>query len=190
MMKPLLAVPAAALALILATPAVADTETKPYTGAFGDALPNGSAQGQTVSLFDNFSCNSQGISSACFFVDSSAVGGDQPAVSVQVKDSSGQPTASRVFFFDKNGVDLGGWQPICTSASVSAQVKLPKTTAWIDVRPGVAGIPKGQTTLACGQPEPATAGTVTVSGCAVVKTLGAAGSCSGVRQPKGHIRAR
>jgi hypothetical protein len=136
-------------------PAFAGSATKTYYGG-GKEFQEDAVGGSKPTI-----CNAAdpGIAEVCF-----KVGG--PSVDITIADASGQPTPARVWFYDDGGNRTQDGVIICAQGHVD----LPDGTTVLDVRIGplgreVAGTPPPlPPKLACGQPEPVTTGTVTVSG--------------------------
>jgi hypothetical protein len=150
-----------------ALPALAGSQTKPYYVPAGESQEDAYTQigGQPSPLV----CNSAnpGALEACFHVSGSGV-------NVEIVDKSGQPTPSRIWFYDDGG-NRTGPDPVLLCGS--GHVDLPDGTTQIDVRIGPLGR-EGSTTppaaqVPCGKPSPATTGTVTVSGSGVDGVAGA-----------------
>ena len=163
--------------------------TKPYSLGLGDIT--GAAQGEPVG-FDDIACNPANLSDACFYVDGTARNARGvvcdpstsdtcilPTVHISAVDASGQPVPLRVNWYNCqpatppdplnpciNG-DLNNVVLICGAGDY----QIPDPSAiLIDVRPSVIGrgpVPPAPPPMACGQPEPVTQGTITVSGKAV-----------------------
>jgi hypothetical protein len=99
------------------------------------------------------------VGSACFDVSGSDI-------DVSITDATGQPTPARVFMAPATG------DPVLLCGK--GHVKLPDDTTQIEIRVGFVGrgtipinpppTPDWRPTLACPQPEPASTGTITVSG--------------------------
>jgi hypothetical protein len=143
---------------------VAGSETATYTLPLGDLYRNVPLTTQPVE--ENFNCggSQEGkVAGACM-----AVGGS--SVHVVVADKTGQPTPTRIFFYDGDKHDITPDNGSPTLLCGAGDVALPDGTAFISVEIGVLGRsgistpPSGVPTMACPTPEPASTGTITVSG--------------------------
>jgi hypothetical protein len=158
---------ASAITVAGAITAMAGTQTATYTVPAGDLLRH--VPQTTVPMEEEFNCGGQAegkAAGACI-----PVGGSK--IHIDIQDKTGQPTPGRVFFYDETKADLTPNNGDPTLVCASGDVDLPDGTAFVSVEIGVLGRsgiqtpPTGVPTMACGQPEPASTGTITVTGSGV-----------------------
>jgi hypothetical protein len=146
--------------------ASAGSQTQTYIVPAGDMLSLHGGGLDAADVMPKVACNAEGVESVCFDLN----GGGK--VHLEIADKTGQPTAVRIFFYDSSMayVDTNAVR-VCASGDVD----IPDGAAKMEVRVGMVGrgtwsIPPSQSEvqdMVCGQPSPASTGTVTASGKAI-----------------------